>query len=166
MPGQSQVSGERFPSTNAPGRNCATYRILLYCHGAQGHSIGPVQKRFGVGRRGGRGHLHPLRHTFCVHMVIAEVPLRRVQVLAGHSDYAIAEKYYARLTPAGDDECTSTVRFFKKNPDYITSQHCQLCRLALYQHRAVFQKLHDRAPQTTLLPHEYQFPRTSSTPFR
>ncbi|WP_411850806.1 tyrosine-type recombinase/integrase [Stenotrophomonas sp. LGBM10] len=47
-------------------------------------------------------HLHRLRHTFCAHMVIAGVPLRRVQILAGHADYATTEKYYADLTPEDD----------------------------------------------------------------
>lgn len=49
------------------------------------------------------GSLHRLRHTFCAHMVMAGVPLRRVQILAGHGDYATTEKYYAHLTPEGDD---------------------------------------------------------------
>ncbi len=47
------------------------------------------------------GSLHRLRHTFCAHMVIAGVPLRRVQVLAGHGDYATTEKYSAHLTSDG-----------------------------------------------------------------
>lgn len=57
------------------------------------------------------GHLHRLRHTFCAHMVMAGVPLRRVQVLAGHSDYGTTEKYYAHLTPAGDSEAVALLRF-------------------------------------------------------
>lgn len=56
-------------------------------------------KKAGIG-----GHLHRLRHTFCAHMVMAGVPLRRVQVLAGHADYSTTEKYYAHLTPAGDQD--------------------------------------------------------------
>jgi integrase len=55
-------------------------------------------KKAGIG-----GSLHRLRHTFCAHMAIAGVPLRRIQVLAGHGDYATTEKYYAHLTPEGDD---------------------------------------------------------------
>lgn len=49
------------------------------------------------------GTLHRLRHTFCAHLVSEGVPLRRVQVLAGHSDYKVTERY-AHLAPdAGDD---------------------------------------------------------------
>lgn len=57
------------------------------------------------------GSLHRLRHTFCAHMVIAGVPLRRVQVLAGHGDYATTEKYYAHLTPEGDDGAVAKLDF-------------------------------------------------------
>lgn len=57
------------------------------------------------------GHLHRLRHTFCAHMVMAGVPLRRVQVLAGHADYGTTEKYYAHLSPAGDDQAVSLLNY-------------------------------------------------------
>jgi len=57
------------------------------------------------------GHLHRLRHTFCAHMVIAGVPLRRVQLLAGHADYATTEKYYAHLTPDGDDGAAEKLKY-------------------------------------------------------
>jgi len=63
-------------------------------------------KRAGIG-----GSLHRLRHTFCAHMVIAGVPLRRVQILAGHADYATTEKYYAHLTPEGDDGAVAKLRY-------------------------------------------------------
>ena len=63
-------------------------------------------KKAGVG-----GSLHRLRHTFCAHMVMAGVPLRRVQMLAGHSDYATTEKYYAHLTPEGDDDAVATLTY-------------------------------------------------------
>ncbi|HEL3808859.1 TPA: tyrosine-type recombinase/integrase [Stenotrophomonas maltophilia] len=55
-------------------------------------------RRAGIG-----GSLHRLRHTFCAHMVMAGMPLRMVQILAGHADYATTEMYYARLTPERDD---------------------------------------------------------------
>lgn len=64
-----------------------------------------------AGRAGIGGSLHRLRHTFCAHMVIAGVPLRRVQLLAGHADYATTEKYYAHLTPEGDDGAVRSLRF-------------------------------------------------------
>lgn len=57
------------------------------------------------------GSLHRLRHTFCAHMAIAGVPLRRIQVLAGHGDYATTEKHYAHLTPEGDDGAVAKLDF-------------------------------------------------------
>lgn len=49
------------------------------------------------------GSLHRLRHTFGANLTIAGVPLRRVQALMGHADYATTEKYYAHLTPEGQN---------------------------------------------------------------
>lgn len=46
------------------------------------------------------GSVHRLRHTFCSHLVMAGVPLREVQSLAGHADYKTTE-LYAHLAPAG-----------------------------------------------------------------
>jgi len=46
------------------------------------------------------GTLHRLRHTFCAHLAMAGVPLRRIQLLAGHADYATTEMY-AHLCPTG-----------------------------------------------------------------
>ncbi len=57
------------------------------------------------------GSLHRLRHTFCAHMVMAGVPLRCVQLLAGHADYATTEKYYAHLTPEGDDGAVAKLTY-------------------------------------------------------
>jgi integrase len=62
-------------------------------------------KRAGIG-----GSLHRLRHTFCAHMVMTGVPLRRVQILAGHADYATTEKYCANLTCEGDDGAVAKQR--------------------------------------------------------
>ena len=45
------------------------------------------------------GSLHTLRHTFISHLVMRGVPLRTVQVLAGHSTIAVTEKY-AHLAPS------------------------------------------------------------------
>lgn len=50
-------------------------------------------QRAGVG-----GNIHCLRHTFCSHLVMAGVPLRTVQVLAGHASFTTTEKY-AHLSP-------------------------------------------------------------------
>lgn len=44
------------------------------------------------------GNLHRLRHTFCAHLAMAGVPLRRIQILAGHADYKTTERY-AHLCP-------------------------------------------------------------------
>lgn len=44
------------------------------------------------------GSLHWLRHTFISHLVMRGVPLRTVQVLAGHSTIAVTERY-AHLAP-------------------------------------------------------------------
>lgn len=46
------------------------------------------------------GSVHRLRHTFCSHLAMAGVPLRRIQSLAGHGDYKTTEQY-AHLCPSG-----------------------------------------------------------------
>lgn len=62
-------------------------------------------KAAGVG-----GTLHRLRHTFCAHLVMAGVPLRRVQLLAGHADYKTTEMY-AHLAPEGAKGAVDKLRF-------------------------------------------------------
>jgi integrase len=59
------------------------------------------------------GSLHRLRHTFCAHLAIAGVSLRRIQVLAGHSDYKVTERY-AHLSPAGGSDAVDLLSFSKK----------------------------------------------------
>ncbi|MEA9558423.1 tyrosine-type recombinase/integrase [Xanthomonas nasturtii] len=54
---------------------------------------------------------HRLRHTFCAHLVIAGIPLRRVQIIAGYSDYATTEKYYVHLTPEGNAAAADKIKF-------------------------------------------------------
>jgi integrase len=49
-------------------------------------------------RAGLDGGLHTLRHTYISHMVMAGVPIRTVQKLAGHSAVHVTEKY-AHLSP-------------------------------------------------------------------
>ncbi|MGO1068284.1 tyrosine-type recombinase/integrase [Lysobacter sp. CA199] len=56
------------------------------------------------------GSLHRLRHTFCAHLVMAGVPLRRVQLLAGHADYKTTE-IYAHLAPEGAKGAVDKLRF-------------------------------------------------------
>lgn len=56
------------------------------------------------------GSMHRLRHTFCAHLAMAGVPLRRIQLLAGHSDYKITEKY-AHLAPGGSDGAVAKLKF-------------------------------------------------------
>lgn len=55
------------------------------------------------------GSLHCLRHTFCSHLVMSGVPLRTVQVLAGHAHFSTTEKY-AHLAP---DHMKSAVKKIK-----------------------------------------------------
>lgn len=54
------------------------------------------------------GSLHCLRHTFCSHLVMAGVPLRTVQVLAGHSRIEVTEKY-AHLAPGHLEDSTRKI---------------------------------------------------------
>jgi integrase len=42
--------------------------------------------------------LHTLRHTFCSHLASNGVPLRTIQILAGHSSFSTTERY-AHLAP-------------------------------------------------------------------
>ena len=49
-------------------------------------------------RAGLEGSLHCLRHTFCAALVTRGVPLRTVQILAGHASFTTTEKY-AHLAP-------------------------------------------------------------------
>lgn len=44
------------------------------------------------------GSLHTFRHTYCSHLVMAGVPLRTVQKLAGHAHFSTTEKY-AHVAP-------------------------------------------------------------------
>lgn len=44
------------------------------------------------------GSLHTLRHTFCSHLMMAGVPMRTIQVLAGHENIKTTERY-AHLAP-------------------------------------------------------------------
>lgn len=44
------------------------------------------------------GSPHTYRHTYCSHLVMANVPLRTVQQLAGHAHYSTTE-IYAHLSP-------------------------------------------------------------------
>lgn len=62
-------------------------------------------KAAGVG-----GTLHRLRHTFCAHLVMGGVPLRRVQLLAGHADYKTTEMY-AHLAPATAGDTVDRLNF-------------------------------------------------------
>ncbi len=57
-------------------------------------------RRFAMDARsaGLTGSVHWLRHTYCSHLVMAGVPLRTVQKLAGHSTYRVTERY-AHLIP-------------------------------------------------------------------
>jgi site-specific recombinase XerD len=56
------------------------------------------------------GTPHRFRHTFCAHLVMAWVPLRRVQLLAGHADYKTTETY-AHLVPEGTSDAVAKLGF-------------------------------------------------------
>lgn len=56
------------------------------------------------------GTLHRLRHTFCAHLAMAGVPLRRIQLLAGHADYKTTE-IYAHLAPQGGKGAVNKLKF-------------------------------------------------------
>ncbi|MHC9085392.1 tyrosine-type recombinase/integrase [Luteimonas sp. RIT-PG2_3] len=56
------------------------------------------------------GSLHRLRHTFCAHLAMAGVPLRRIQLLAGHADQKTTEMY-AHLSPDGAPEAVGKLKF-------------------------------------------------------
>ncbi|MGO4521162.1 tyrosine-type recombinase/integrase [Dyella sp. 2RAF44] len=59
------------------------------------------------------GTLHRLRHTFCSHLVMAGVSLRRVQLLAGHADQKTTEMY-AHLAPEGASDAVDAIDFAPK----------------------------------------------------
>jgi integrase len=63
----------------------------------------PSLSRAAIGciRRAGlsAGSIHTFRHTYISHLVMAGVPLRTVQIYAGHAHYATTEQY-AYLQPA------------------------------------------------------------------
>jgi integrase len=58
-----------------------------------------------LGRAGLEGSLHCLRHTYCSHLVMAGVPLRTVQILAGHSTILVTERY-SHLAPGHLQDAT------------------------------------------------------------
>lgn len=79
-------------------------RLSPYATDTLTHLFAAVARRAGVG-----GNLHMLRHTFCSHLVMAGVPLRAVQVLAGHSTYSITERY-AHLAPGNKAAAVGKIR--------------------------------------------------------
>lgn len=80
-------------------------KALRKMTGSTGYVLPRMQSRsltraFGkaLDRAGLDGSLHCLRHTFCAHLVSQGVPLRTVQVLAGHANMTTTERY-AHLAP-------------------------------------------------------------------
>lgn len=61
--------------------------------------------RDGAGVTGG---VHTLRHTFISHLVMGGVPIRTVQVLAGHSSIAMTERY-AHLAPGAESDAVNRI---------------------------------------------------------
>jgi len=66
-------------------------------HFTEGETRQPLER---IRKRAGLRAMmwHVCRHTFCSHLVMRGVPLRVVQVLAGHTSYKTTERY-AHLTP-------------------------------------------------------------------
>lgn len=79
-------------------------RISPYSKDKLTHAFAEVAKKAETG-----GNLHILRHTFCSHLVMNGVSLRTVQVLAGHSSFAITEQY-AHLAPRNKTEAVDKIR--------------------------------------------------------
>lgn len=84
-------------------RNART--ALKRIDGADGYVLPRIRKESlsraairAAERIGVDGSLHVFRHTYCSHLVMAGVPLRTVQILAGHSSIEVTEKY-AHLAP-------------------------------------------------------------------
>lgn len=66
-------------------------------HFTEGETRAPLDR---ITKRAGLRHMmwHVCRHTFCSHLVMRGIPLRVVQVLAGHTSYKVTERY-AHLSP-------------------------------------------------------------------
>jgi integrase len=80
-------------------------KALRNIDGADGYVLPRIRKESlsraaerAVENAGLVGSLHTFRHTYCSHLVMAGVPLRTVQKLAGHAHYSTTEKY-AHLAP-------------------------------------------------------------------
>lgn len=57
-----------------------------------------------------RCHVHQLRDTFAVEMLLAGVPLDQVSMLLGHSSVRITEKHYAPWVQARQQQLENSVR--------------------------------------------------------
>jgi integrase len=106
----------RVISTPEARTKSGKWRIVPITHGAEeaisalrqpGEYVLPQVTPFSLTRAFSRtldraeltGSVHALRHTFCSQLIQAGVPLRTVQVLAGHSSIRITEQY-AHLAPS------------------------------------------------------------------
>ena len=77
------------------GMHCAS------CESNIKKSLARVVKNAGLDTEGSKKvTLHVLRHSFCSHLVMAGVPLRDVQELAGHSSLATTQRYVQGDTAA------------------------------------------------------------------
>jgi len=54
------------------------------------------------------GHIHRLRHTFCSHVAMNAVPMKAIQVWAGHADLKTTQRYM-HLSPEGMDSMISVL---------------------------------------------------------
>ena len=53
-------------------------------------------------------NLHKLRHTFCSHLAMGGVPMKAIQVWAGHADLKTTQRY-VHLSPEGMDGMISVL---------------------------------------------------------
>ncbi len=103
------VSSDRARTKSAQWRDIPitnnARKALLKIDGENGYVLPRMRKESlsraaarASGRIGEDGGLHTFRHTYCSHLVMAGVPLRTVQTLAGHAHFSTTEKY-AHLAP-------------------------------------------------------------------
>lgn len=77
--------------------------LSMYAADTLSHKFAECAKTAEIG-----GNLHLLRHTFCSHLTMAGVPLRTVQILAGHSSITMTERY-AHLAPQSKTEAVDKI---------------------------------------------------------
>jgi len=85
--------GAKKALANLKANDDATYVLPRVTKHTLSRAFSRTLKRLDI-----EGSLHDLRHTFISHLVMQGIPLRTVQVLAGHSSFKTTEGY-AHLAP-------------------------------------------------------------------